>query len=156
MDPIDLDHFRYVITTNTTYASQPPPNFRLMASAPFYELWERTGPTVVREVIEPPGAPGAILNCDSPSARALSGEQGEAAVMPAPVTVGGTASLPVSRRLFGSHSPGGRGRSPFSSLARTSSISPHKVDDGPCRRISGGRAHSSRSVWCAGWVPVPR
>ena len=94
VDPIDLDHFRYVITTNTTYASQPPPNFRLIASAPFYELWERTGPTVVREVIEPPGAPGAILNCDSPSARALSREQGEAAVMPAPVTVGGTTLSP--------------------------------------------------------------
>ena len=45
VDPLDLDHFRYVITTNTNYASQPPPNFRLIASAPFYELWERTGPT---------------------------------------------------------------------------------------------------------------
>jgi hypothetical protein len=102
VDPIDLDHFRYVITTNTTYASQPPPNFRLIASARFYDLWERTGPTALREVLEPPGAPGAILDCRSVAGRRLSTERGEAAIMPTPVTVEGrvlSAGQSASLRL---------------------------------------------------------
>jgi hypothetical protein len=71
------------------YASQPPPNFRLVSRGQLYELWKRTGPTTPREVLEPPGAPGAVLDCHSPAGRKLSHESGEASVMPAPLTFPG-------------------------------------------------------------------
>jgi hypothetical protein len=89
VDPADLDRFRWVITPNGEYASQPYSNFRLVASRSLYELWERTGPTVSRRVIETPGAPGAILNCSSPAGRALRATRGDAAIMTTPVVVQG-------------------------------------------------------------------
>ena len=85
----DLNRFSYVVTTNTPYASQPPSNFRLVSSVGLYDLWKRTGPTSPRQILEPPGAPGAILNCSSPTDRRLSRERGEASIMPTPVTVPG-------------------------------------------------------------------
>jgi hypothetical protein len=87
--PSDLEKFPYVITSNTPYASQRPSNFRLLASTPLYELWERIGSTTPRSVLEPSGAPGAILDCRSPLGRKLRHEHGIASVMPTPVTVPG-------------------------------------------------------------------
>jgi hypothetical protein len=102
VQPADLDHFRYVITSNSPYASQAPANFRLLATTPLYQLWQRTGPTVARQVIEPSGAPGAVLDCRSAAGRKLSHRPGEASVVRAPVTApgpgltaGGSAAVPL-------------------------------------------------------------
>lgn len=92
--PADLDHFRYIITANGAYASQPPANFRLVASRSLYDLWERSGPTVPRDVIDPAGAPGAVLDCKSPASRKLLRQGGVASIMPTPVVVPGTGMPP--------------------------------------------------------------
>jgi hypothetical protein len=78
-----LDLFRWVITTNTSYASQPPENFRLVRQLRMYQLWERTGAGIARRTIEPSGSPGAVLNCNTPGGRALSRQHGVASVMTA-------------------------------------------------------------------------
>jgi hypothetical protein len=85
--PADLDRFRFVITTNTAYTSQPPSNFRLLSSSRLYELWERTGPTAPRLALDPPGAPGAVLDCSSPLGRTLRRARGVASVTATPVLV---------------------------------------------------------------------
>lgn len=90
--PGELDNFSYVITTTTPYSSQAPANFRLIAGSRLYELWQRAGPTPVRWVIDPSGAPGAVLNCRVSGEKALSRAGGEAATMAAPVAVA-TSSL---------------------------------------------------------------
>ena len=89
VDPTELDRFQYVITTNTPYASQAPPNFRLIDQSKLYQLWDRTGPTTARQVLEPSGAPGAILNCGTVAGRELSREHGEASIMATPETFPG-------------------------------------------------------------------
>lgn len=85
VDPADLNKFDWVVTTNTTYSSQAPAAFRLVRQLPMYQLWKRVGTVVPREVIEPPGAPGAVLNCKVRADRLLSRQHGIAAVMPTPV-----------------------------------------------------------------------
>jgi hypothetical protein len=49
------------------------------------------GPTPVREPLEPPGTPGAVLHCASPSGRRALAKYARAAVLPAPVTRGQSA-----------------------------------------------------------------
>jgi hypothetical protein len=103
VDAQDLDHFRYVITSNTPYASQVPANFRLLTSARLYDLWRRIGPTLPRRILEPSGAPGAILNCRTPVGEQLRAQRGQASIMPTPVTLpgrglwaGGSVALPIA------------------------------------------------------------
>lgn len=89
-----LGRFHWVITTNTAYASLPPAGFRLVRQLPMYQLWERTGPIVPHLTLEPPGAPGAVLNCQSRMGRALSRRRGVAAVMSPPV-IGALTAIPA-------------------------------------------------------------
>jgi hypothetical protein len=86
-----LDKAAYVVTARSSFASQVPPNFRLAASTPQYQLWQRTGPTPPRSVLEPGGRPGATLDCTTTAGRSLSRRRGVAHVIPAPV-VNGPAS----------------------------------------------------------------
>jgi hypothetical protein len=88
-----LDRFTYVITTNTTYASQPPANFRLVKRLALYELWKRTGATAPRLNLDVREGPGAVLDCRTALGRRLSHSVGVAAVMAAPVTSGGLPAL---------------------------------------------------------------
>ncbi len=100
-DPFDFDSigsaqlndFTYVITTNTTYASQPPGNFRLVKKLALYELWRRSGPTPPRLSIDPGESPGAVLDCRTPLGRRLSRSQGVAAIMETPVLSGNVGAL---------------------------------------------------------------
>jgi hypothetical protein len=103
VDPASLDRFRWVVTSNTSYASQVPQNFRLVRRLLMYELWERTGPTVPRQTIEPSGAPGAVLDCRTKAGRELSREHGMASVLSPPVVIrlsgiapGGTERVPLA------------------------------------------------------------
>jgi hypothetical protein len=94
VDPHSLNKFRWVVTTNTTDASQPPAAFRLVRQLPMYQLWERVGLVGSRLEIDASGAPGAILNCGNRALRALSRRRGVAAVMTEPVTVPVSAMRP--------------------------------------------------------------
>ncbi len=84
VDPATINRFEYFITTNTTYASQPPAGVELVRRLRMYELWKRVGQIPSHQVLEPPGAPGAILNCHNQSERTLSRRRGIAAVMAPP------------------------------------------------------------------------
>ncbi|HEX6461403.1 MAG TPA: hypothetical protein VF032_20975 [Thermoleophilaceae bacterium] len=80
-----LDDFAYVVTSRTAFASQVPPNFKLAASTPQYELWRRTGPTPPRSVLPEAGRPGARLDCANGPGRTLSRRRGAAHVIAEPV-----------------------------------------------------------------------
>ena len=108
VDPADLDRFRFVVTSDSAYASQPPANFRLRKAARLYNLWERVGPTTPREILEPSGAPGAILNCSTPTGRRVSTERGQASVMTPPITAPGSALLPGGSGVASLALPPGR------------------------------------------------
>jgi hypothetical protein len=83
--PATLDRMRYVVTSRTPFASRPPANFRLVASTPSYQLWERSGPTPPRRVLNEAGQPGARLDCATLRGRSLSRRRrGVAHVVAAP------------------------------------------------------------------------
>jgi hypothetical protein len=92
--PVDLNNFPYVITTNTSFASQPPPNFQLVASRRLYQLWRRGGLTPQFESMDSPGVPGAVLDCHSTTGRQLVATGGMASLMAQPVTAPGVALAP--------------------------------------------------------------
>jgi hypothetical protein len=83
-----LNRARFVVTSNSPFASQVPSNFKLAASTPQYQLWQRTGPTVPRHVLPESGRPGATLDCTTSTGRALSRRRGIAHVIPEPVVAG--------------------------------------------------------------------
>jgi hypothetical protein len=87
VDPTTINRFRWIVTTNTPYASQAPTGVVLVRRFKMYELWKRIAPVQPRQVIEPPGQPGAILNCHTTAGRALSRRKGTAAIMATPVLV---------------------------------------------------------------------
>ena len=100
--PSGLDSFSYVITTNTSFASQPPPNFHLVASRRLYQLWRRVGLTPPYASIDQPGVPGAVLDCHSPAGRRLAASPGVASLMTQPMMFrgvelapGGAADVPL-------------------------------------------------------------
>lgn len=105
--PEQLDRVRYAITTNAPYQSQPPASFRPVRQTRSYTLWQRTGPTERREILDgengkPENVAGSVLDCSTPEGAALSRTGGIAAVIPAPV-VGG----PGEWRPSNSFAPGG-------------------------------------------------
>ena len=83
--PNDLNNFPYVITTNTSFASEPPANFHLVASRRLYQIWRRVGPTPQYQSIEGPGDPGAVLDCGSKIGRQIAASPGIASLMAKPV-----------------------------------------------------------------------
>jgi hypothetical protein len=109
VDPSTINRFRWVITTNTTYASQTPAAFRLVRRLAMYELWQRVGvESTTRQVIEPSGAPGAVLDCRNRVARALSRRPGIAVVMAKPVSVTLSALPPGDYEKLTLRLPAGR------------------------------------------------
>jgi hypothetical protein len=108
VDPATINLFRWVITSNTTYASQPPEGFRLVRRLPMYELWQRVGHVPARQVLEPVGAPGAVLNCRQPSGRALSRRRGIASVMATPISLGLSPLAPGGAENLPLRLPAGR------------------------------------------------
>lgn len=98
--------FRFAVTARSPYTSQPPPNWRLAAHTTAYDLWEREGYEADgRDTLVERGAPGAVLDCATPTGRRLHRQRGVASVMPAPIVAppdawsgtaaraGGTATL---------------------------------------------------------------
>src|SRR5262249_44024356 len=86
-----LDDFRFVVTSNSAFTSQVPPNFHLVKATPQYQLWAREGPTPPRSVLAEEGSPGVTLDCTTSEGRALSRKRGVAHVIPEPVVSGPTS-----------------------------------------------------------------
>ena len=81
-----MDKFRFAITTSADYQSLEQPNWQPTHVTPSYTLWRRFLGTPEHGVLdEEHGAPGAVLDCDEPSGRALSEKDGTAMVIPEPV-----------------------------------------------------------------------
>jgi hypothetical protein len=80
-----LNGYRYVITANAAYGSSPPPGFEPVRSTRSYTLWRRDRQVDAEGVIEPPNAPGAVLDCSRPVGQRLSGQAERATVLPEPV-----------------------------------------------------------------------
>lgn len=95
----ELDSSTFVITTNSPFASQVPPNFRLVRSFQLYRLWQRLGPTAPRSIIEPGAVPAAILDCRTAQGSRLSRTRGVAGVMVTPRGVDASPGLQPGHRL---------------------------------------------------------
>jgi hypothetical protein len=89
--PIDFDSFNrntlgrfpFVITSRAAWDSQPPPNFKRVATTPDYVLWEKTGPMPQnRHVLLEGTEAGAYAGCNAPEIRLLLEEPGEASLFP--------------------------------------------------------------------------
>jgi hypothetical protein len=93
VEPATLDRFRFVVTTRTAFASQPPPNFRPLRTTRSYVAWERTGPTPDRRILPEGRFPAAALDCGSAEGRRLRGERGTAGVIPKPALLDGLPTL---------------------------------------------------------------
>jgi hypothetical protein len=90
VDPRYLDRFRFAVAPRTPYASQPPPNWRLVRTTRSYEVWQRHGPTPPRAVLPESDGPGAVLDCASPAGQDLRRHGGRAAVRRSPVVIAPT------------------------------------------------------------------
>lgn len=102
-----LDHYDYVVTTRTAYASLPPRNFERVRRTRSYEVYARHG-RVPRHgrLLDERAAPGAVLDCARrPADRRLARRRGRALVRPAPVVVqapqgmGAGAQVPAQLKL---------------------------------------------------------
>lgn len=81
-----LDTFRYVITTDAAFQSEPPPNFEIVEEVGGLRLWERRGPTPERRILQEKAAFGSVLDCSRPRGRRLARQPGTASVVAHPVT----------------------------------------------------------------------
>ena len=80
-----LNEHRYVLTTNTPYASTPPAALTPVVRTRSFTLWRRDGRVRARGTLAEAGAPGGILNCSTPEGRAIAAKPGWAVVVPRPV-----------------------------------------------------------------------
>ena len=78
VEAASLARYAWLVTTNTSYMSQVPPSFRLVHSLRMYQLWKRVGPVVPRDSPDPPNAPGALIDCHTPSGRQFTRRHGVA------------------------------------------------------------------------------
>ena len=82
MVPGELDAAQYVITARSPMMSQPPANFKLVATTDSFQLWQRIGPTPPRQTLVEGALPGNVLRCSTPLGRRTSRARGTARVWP--------------------------------------------------------------------------
>lgn len=80
-----LDKADFIVATGGPYRSEIPPNFKLVRRTASYELFRREGRTPTRVPLEPPGDPGAVVDCTLPGMRSYIAHYGWAGVLPQPV-----------------------------------------------------------------------
>ena len=134
-----LNRFRYAVTTRSSFAPTPPPNWRVAMTTPSYTLWQRVGPTPTIVVNDPNWPLGVPLDCHSPQGRVLVARGGVADVRE-PAVVGSapgwrlTGGAPVpATPAYAVVSSGQTVRQTLNlpagrweiSLAYTSAVSPH-------------------------------
>ena len=79
-----INAHRYVLTTNTPYASTPPSALREVRRTRLFTLWRRSGRVPERRTLTEGGAPGRPLDCSTPDGRAIAARRGWAVVVPRP------------------------------------------------------------------------
>jgi hypothetical protein len=94
--PAVLDGYKFVVGPRDPAGSEPPSNMRLVRSSRYYEVWERVGPTLPRQILQEGSEPGAILSCSTASGRALAHKRGVAAIRSPNVVVTVPPSEPGS------------------------------------------------------------
>ena len=102
----ELDKVDYLVISGGAYTSEIPPNFELALRTPSYAVYRRVWSTPVRQPAEPPGKPGAVLDCTSAGGKQKLALYATAGVLPAPVVQtdwqgsiarpGGTARMNVT------------------------------------------------------------
>lgn len=80
-----LDRFRFALSTSSSYASAPPPNWHPILKTEAYVLWERRGPTEARGTLSESGAMGANLDCGTSYGQRLRASGGTASIRTTPV-----------------------------------------------------------------------
>jgi hypothetical protein len=86
MNAAELNAAQYVITARSPMMSEPPRNFKLVATTDSFQLWQRIGPTLPRETFVERALPGDVLHCSFPSGRRIARSGGVAHVWsPGPV-----------------------------------------------------------------------
>jgi hypothetical protein len=80
----DLDKMDFIVTPGGAYRSEIPPNFQLVRRTASYELYHRSGPTPVREPLEPVDQPGAVFDCARQPAKKYLSQYRWAGVLPTP------------------------------------------------------------------------
>ncbi|MSO42415.1 MAG: hypothetical protein EXQ70_11080 [Solirubrobacterales bacterium] len=86
--PEILASFPYVITTTAAQQSQAPPSFKPVMRSGDYILWKQEGPFGERRTLLEPIGIGALVDCDRPGDRALTGLDGTATVLSRPPVSG--------------------------------------------------------------------
>ncbi len=81
----NLDQFEYVVAPRAEFASVPPENWREVRSSRSYVVYQRSGPTPDRDLLDEVAGPGHVLDCDEARHRRLSQRVGEAGVRQPPV-----------------------------------------------------------------------
>src|SRR5207248_9707642 len=76
-----------VLEPRTAYASEPPANWHAVRATRSFVLWQRSGPTAPRSVLDQAGAPGARLDCSRPPGSQIARQPGVAAIRAAPIVV---------------------------------------------------------------------
>lgn len=80
-----INAHRYVLTTNTPYASTPPGALKVVRRTRLFTLWRRDGQVPERKTLVEGGTPGGRLDCSTPDGRAIAAKRGWAVVVPRPV-----------------------------------------------------------------------
>lgn len=83
--PGAINDFEWIVAASTTFASAPPPQLRVARRTANWTLWHRVATVPQRETLDEAWRPGAVLDCSTPSGRALSRRQGTAVVRTRPV-----------------------------------------------------------------------
>ncbi len=84
-----LNHFSYVVTTRSDFASVPPEDWHPVAATRLYQVWARTGLTAPDSTLSGGSAPGAILDCSTSAGQKLSRSHGTALVQVPPIALEG-------------------------------------------------------------------
>lgn len=100
VDAPTLNAYRWVITTRDAAGSAPPPQLKLVRTTPSFELWRRVGRVHQRSILAEGEMSGAVLDCGTPTARAVLRGGGVAGIRAQPVVAqgallvaGGTGSV---------------------------------------------------------------
>jgi hypothetical protein len=150
----ELDKLQYIVTPGGRYASEIPPNFRLVRRTESFDLYHRVGRTPSREPLEPPGEPGAIFDCNSPRGKEYLKTYKWAGVLPAPVVTDrwdGSIAVPGDTARTAVTLPRGRWDVSLQYVSRT----PIEVRAPGLRKTIAPSFGTVVSYWPAGTVTSP-
>lgn len=94
VDAATLNTFDWIISTRDAAGSAPPAGVRFVRTTPNYVLWHRVRKVEPRSILAEGEMAGAVLDCRTPTGRAVLRGGGVAAVRAAPVVAPGLTIAP--------------------------------------------------------------